>query len=273
MKLAILVIGYGNHADILQQTLQVLNDGDIDFYIHWDKRYPLPSLNFKNSNRKIVFLKNRIAVKWGSYSQIKALLLLLNSFNYTDYDYIHLISSNDLPLMTADYFKNYFSSDFYIGFHNPVTQSDIDRLRYVYPNNMDFRKHKVLTKGILYFNKLFNINKLKRINAESIKKGPQWFSIKSKYIPEILNFKDLSLFKNCYCGDELFIQTIFNRFDNEQHFEDDNAEASRYIDWNRGKPYTFKITDAEELKEKINSSYAFVRKIDDVRIGKEIFDL
>ena len=111
MKHAILVIGYGNHADILQQTLQVLNDGDIDFYIHWDKRYPLPSLNFKNSNRKIVLLKNRIAVKWGSYSQIKALLLLLNSFNYTDYDYIHLISSNDLPLMTADYFKNYFSSD------------------------------------------------------------------------------------------------------------------------------------------------------------------
>ena len=30
MKHAILVIGYGNHADILQQTLQVLNDGDID---------------------------------------------------------------------------------------------------------------------------------------------------------------------------------------------------------------------------------------------------
>lgn len=38
MRHAILVIGYGNHADILKQTLQVLNDKDIDFYIHWDKR-------------------------------------------------------------------------------------------------------------------------------------------------------------------------------------------------------------------------------------------
>ncbi|PEG86525.1 MULTISPECIES: beta-1,6-N-acetylglucosaminyltransferase [unclassified Lactobacillus] len=273
MSHAILVIGYGNHADILKQTLQVLNDKDIDFYIHWDKRYSLPDLDSVNIAGKVIFIKSRIAVKWGSYTQIKALLLLLKNFDYTKYDYIHLISSNDLPLMTSEYFKKYFSSDFYIGFHDPVTQVDINRLRYVYPNNIDFRKHKVIAKAVWYINKLFHINKLKKFNIKNIKKGPQWFSLKSKYVPGILNYKDQNIFKNCYCGDELFIQTIFHGCDNKKHIKDDNAEAARYIDWNRGEPYTFKDTDISELKGKINSDFAFVRKIDDVRIGKELFDL
>lgn len=235
MRHAILVIGYGNHADILKQTLQVLNDKDIDFYIHWDKRYPLPDLNSVKIKGKIIFVKPRIAVKWGSYSQIKALLLLLKKLDHTKYDYIHLISSNDLPLMTVKYFKEYFSSDFYIGFHDPVTQDDINRLRYVYPNDMDFRKHKIIAKGILHINKLFHINN--------------------------------------YCGDELFVQTIFHRLDNGKHIKDDNAEATRYIDWDRGEPYTFKDTDVSELKEKINSNFAFVRKVNDTKVGKELFDL
>lgn len=273
MRHAILVIGYGNHADILKQTLQVLNDKDIDFYIHWDKRYPLPDLNSVKIKGKIIFVKPRIAVKWGSYSQIKALLLLLKKLDYTKYDYIHLISSNDLPLMTVQYFKEYFFSDFYIGFHDPVTQDDINRLRYVYPNDMDFRKHKIIAKGILYINKLFHINKLKKFNISNIKKGPQWFSLKSKYVPKLLNYENQNIFKNCYCGDELFVQTIFHRLDNGKHIKDDNAEAARYIDWDRGEPYTFKYTDVSELKEKINSNFAFVRKVNDTKVGKELFDL
>lgn len=38
MKHAIMVIGYGENAGVLQETINVLDDSDIDFYIHWDKR-------------------------------------------------------------------------------------------------------------------------------------------------------------------------------------------------------------------------------------------
>ena len=61
--------------------------------------------------------------------------------------------------------------------------------------------------------------------------------------------------------------------DNGKHIKDDNAEAARYIDWDRGEPYTFKYTDVSELKEKINSNFAFVRKVNDTKVGKELFDL
>ncbi|MEE6720233.1 beta-1,6-N-acetylglucosaminyltransferase [Limosilactobacillus reuteri] len=114
---------------------------------------------------------------------------------------------------------------------------------------------------------------MKKFNISNIKKGPQWFSLKSKYVPKLLNYENQNIFKNCCCGDELFVQTIFHRLDNGKHIKDDNAEAARYIDWDRGKPYTFKDTDISELKEKINSNFAFVRKVNDTKIGKELFDL
>lgn len=44
MKHAVCVIGYGNQANILQKTINVLDDKDIDCFIHWDARYKIPSL-------------------------------------------------------------------------------------------------------------------------------------------------------------------------------------------------------------------------------------
>lgn len=73
MKHAVCVIGYGNQANILQKTINVLDDKDIDFFIHWDARYKIPSLQSNLST--IYFVKNRIAVKWGGQSQIAATLL------------------------------------------------------------------------------------------------------------------------------------------------------------------------------------------------------
>ena len=44
MKHAILVIGYGNSAEILQKSIDILDSYNIDFFIHWDARYNLPQL-------------------------------------------------------------------------------------------------------------------------------------------------------------------------------------------------------------------------------------
>lgn len=57
MKHAIMVIGYGQEASVLQKTIEILDDSDIDFYIHWDKRWPLPKLTrdcLKTKNSGII---------------------------------------------------------------------------------------------------------------------------------------------------------------------------------------------------------------------------
>lgn len=48
------------------------------------------------------------------------------------YDYVHLISSVDMPLMTKDYFLDYFDKDVYLGFSN-VNKSICHRISWYYP--------------------------------------------------------------------------------------------------------------------------------------------
>ena len=269
MKHAVCVIGYGDQADVLQKTINILDNKDINFFVHWDARYKIPNLHSKLS--KIFYVDNRIPVKWGGQSQIQATLLLLKLVQaHLPYDYVHLISCNDIPLMTKDFFINYFSKDVYIGYNHRFTNQEIrKRIGFFYPN-IDFRNHKILTQIFKIGNKILNINRIKKHPNVDFKKGPQWFSIKSKYIPEIIHYNN-SIFMHGYFADELFIQTILGRFDIRKNVND-NYQAARYIDWQRGTPYVFSAKDVKELKSKVNTQYAFARKINDPKIIDYIFN-
>lgn len=262
MRHAVLVIGYGTNPAVLQGTIQHLDVKDIDFFIHWDKRFPLPQLKSKHS--QITFIKNRIAVKWGSSSQIIATKKLLSTVlkSVTNYDYVHLISCNDIPLMTPTYFKTFFTKDFYVGSSSRINDKTLERIKYWYPKNMDFRKHNNLKRLFTLGNKVFRINRCKNYKNLVVKKGPQWFSLRTDYIPEILKFDD-SIFLHGYCVDELFIQTILSTLNYQirEDGADDNQQAARYIDWDRGIPYVFEETDIAELKKIVNTEFAFARKV------------
>lgn len=133
------------------------------FFVHWDARYKIPNLQTKLS--KIYFVKNRIAVKWGGQSQITATLMLLRlvqKFIFS-YDYVHLISCNDIPLMTSAYFKNYFTDDTYIGFDNKFPSRALrERIGFYYPFNIDFRKQKMIARIFKLMNRLLNVNRVKK---------------------------------------------------------------------------------------------------------------
>lgn len=275
MKHAILVMGYGNDAAVLQATINHLDDPQIDFYIHWDQRYPLSQL--KSSYSKIIFIKERQAVYWGTYSQIKAEYCLIKNVANSDlnYDYLHLISSHDIPLMQKEYFKNYFTAPLYLGFV-PSSEVDLTRISYYYPlifKNFRSFSGRAYLKGVRFINRLFGINRLNKLpNDIKIEKGTNWFSVNAKLIPTILNFPYLSLFQHSYCADELYLQTILSQFKPQDNLLTDNNEmAARYIDWQRGKPYTFTSKDILELRDVINTKYAFARKVNNPQIIEELF--
>jgi len=70
----------------------------------------------------------------------------------------------------------------------------------------------------------------------------------------------------------LLVQTILGRFKNKQiDSDDDNEQALRYVDWQRGTPYTFTKEDISELKNKLNTCYAFARKVKDPKIVDSLF--
>lgn len=269
MRHAILVIGYGNNAPILQECINILDNEKIDFYINWDKKYSLP--NLKSQYSKIFLIKDRINVKWGSYSQIEAEKKLISYVDIKKYQYIHLISSNDMPLMTSEYFINYFTKEAYIGFDYPTTEIVKKRLQYYYPNHVDFRKHKVCRLIYDFLNKILKVNRLKDSNLK-IYKGSNWFSLKSKYIPQLLSPKFDSVFEHTLNGDEEFVQTVLSRFYNNEDHRDDCTQAARYIDWKRGRPYIFQLEDVPDLAKKVNTEFAFARKVDNPLIVTEVFN-
>lgn len=67
MRHAILVEGHGNNAEVLQETIRILDDAEIDFWIHWDKRFKKPILTSYKS--KLHFIKP-IKNNWGADTQI-----------------------------------------------------------------------------------------------------------------------------------------------------------------------------------------------------------
>ena len=110
------------------------------------------------------------------------------------------------------------------------------------------------------------INRLKN-NSLKIMTGANWFSITNDLAIYILNKKYLikKMFKYTRSADEIFLQTLAynSRFKKNLYYDgfDDNYIACmRKIDWNRGNPYTYTITDIKEIKE---SKCMFARKFDE----------
>lgn len=271
---AVMVIGHGD-GSVLQETINILDDSEIDFFIHWDKKSQLPEINAENST--ITFIE-RQQVYWGTDSLIQVEISLLNSVQKSNqtYDYVHLISSTDIPLMSKEYFKKYFVDDTYIGFVDEIDESIINRVRYFYPiRHVNIRNKYtfyLITNLFKVLNRIGNIDRL-RDSTISLQRGTQWFSIKSTFITEILNYKYLNIFMHTYLADEVFLQTILNRYKpkNKQNFVGDTKMALRYVDWKRGRPYTFSANDIDELKTFVNTNYAFARKVVDPNIVKELF--
>lgn len=234
MKHAIMVMGSGYQSGVLQELINHFDDHEIDFFIHWDRKFPLPSLNSKYS--KIIFIP-RIKVYWGTCTQIYAEKELLKNVRAykRKYDYVHLISSSDIPLMTKEYFKRFFKKSLYLGYVSNAEQ-DQWRLAYYYPiNKLNLRQHRYIIGAIKSINKLLSVNRLKGKNVR-IEKGFNWFSISSNYIDRVLDYSHMEIFNHTFLADETYLQTILADKKPKVIKKDDNTMAARYIDWKRGEP-------------------------------------
>lgn len=271
MKHAIMVIGHGYHANVLQKLIAHFDDVNIDFFIHWDKKFPIPQLTSKYS--KIIFIP-RISVNWGNYTQIYAEKRLLEYVRkYKEcYNWVHLISATDIPLMTKNYFLHFFNKDhLYLGYVNNSFKERY-RLSFWFPiDHIKVRNRHLFIQFIKIINMILHIDRLRGKNI-AFEKGCNWFSIPYYYIDTILNYPHMSIFHHAFLPDETYLQTILASYKPKVIFEDDNTMAARYIDWNRGAPYVFGQNDILELKKLVNTKYAFARKVYDETIVDKIFN-
>ena len=112
MRIAYLIMTHENPV-LLQRTIQTLSFGDKEcgFFIHLDLKTPFDKFQ-SISGQNVLFIKERIPVYWGEFSQVDATLSLIRKAidSPAKYDYLVLITGSCYPLRTGGYIRRFFES-------------------------------------------------------------------------------------------------------------------------------------------------------------------
>lgn len=284
-KQAYLIIAHKNDLGF-QTLLKMLDDQRNDLFIHMDRKnqdYDAEMVT-DHIKKSAVYHVDRTCVTWGGKSQINAeLLLLKKAVSVGPYQHYHLISGADLPIKTQDQIISFFEANEYkefVRFEKPVYSYQNRTQYYHLLQDKVGRSHNFLYRGsellLVELQKILHIKRNKNIKFQ---KGTNWFSITDNFARYVIDKEEWikKTFRYTFCCDEVFLQTLLicsPYIDNLYHkeFDNDLHAIMRLIDWNRGKPYTFRLSDYDELCE---SDMMFARKFDssvDKEIIKKIYD-
>ena len=297
MKHAYLIMAH-NNIYILEKLIQLLDYEKNDIYIHIDKK--VQNFDFKKIEKLIcksnLFFTEQIDVRWGDYSQVEAILTLLKKANYINkenknvcggYAYYHLLSGVDLPLRSQKEIHEILSKTpdrEYIHFAPKTSCEKIlyrYKYRYFYTKYLKDKGLKKLLYKIGRLNVLLQrILGMDRLAGKQtlLKYGSEWFSITNNLVEYILSKEDWigKTYTNTLIPDESFIQTIVynskfyhNVYIQEKDDSEDYRACLRYIDWTRGNPYVWSLSDYKDL---MKSKYLFARKFGDKELVDKIYN-
>lgn len=285
-KHAYLIMAHNNF-DFLKKELELLDDERNDIFIHIDKKAGKIDEDYIRDSvkkSKIKFIARK-SIQWAAYSGIQCEVnLLKEAVNNDRYDYYHLLSGADLPLKNQDEIHAFFEKENgkeFLNFDSPVPrESDMKRIRKYYIFQHLYGRNRknpilvflfVLDKILGKIQDMLHVNRYKKEPDFLPQKGANWFSITHELALEVINrekwIRKHFIFSRS--GDEVFLQTIVNSTDFKHNlYRNGRQGCLRKIDWGRGKPYTWRIGDYDEL---MYSGFLFARKFDPV-VDEEIIE-
>ena len=276
LRHAYLIIAHNNF-EILRNQMILLDSENADFFIHMDsktKDFDFEVFSRVPQKSKVIFTE-RTDVQWGGYSQINCELVLLKAAVPNHYDYYHLLSGVDMPVKPRKYIESFFEEqkgkEFICFRENP---NDHFRLRsrymghhFAYDSPFDAKFNEtvklvnravcVMTPRRHYFPK------------DAYRYGSNWFSITDAFANYVVSQEPLicKQFRHTCCCDEIFLQTLCynspfrdNVFAGTDFTEPEDG-CLRHIDFKRGRPYTFRQNDFNELTN-LPDHVLFARKFD-----------
>lgn len=290
MKHAFLILAHCNWGQ-LQRLISLLDCKNHDIYLHVD----LKSTDFHAEQLKCqysrLFIFREYKVYWGGFVQVETELFLLEHAIKEKYDYYHIISGADLPLVTMKEFDSFFEAHNgfeFVSFdeHKRKNDPEISRRTRCYHFLQNYRRRYSLKALNAFFTFLehcllaaqivLRVDRTKHSEWE-IRYGSQWVSITHALALEIVkNKKNIyHLFSYTSCADELFIQTImYNCGFWDKRYKGLPLESAncRFIDWERGShgnPYTFRCQDYDMIRQQ--KGYLFARKFSET-IDNEVIE-
>ena len=276
-----------NKPDQLALMLRALDDPRNDFFLLLDCKMTnvdRDALCAAVQKGRLFFLPDQIDVRWGQYSQVQARMrLLATATEKGHYEFYHNISGQDLPLKSQDEIHAFFDSHKeyeFLSLNRPDrARKYAHRCRFYYGFLKSVGRPKNNFQKICIFaaarcQKLFLGVDRQKLNPDIVfMKGGAWFSISDEFARYCVSktkwVKDA--FQETYCGDEMVMQTLlYNSPFRARLYRPKQGEKSsmRLTDWTRGKPYTFRSADFDELTA---SKLLFARKFD-IDLDREIVE-
>jgi Core-2/I-Branching enzyme len=222
MKIAYLILAHNNPKH-LQRLIKSLSSDSSFFFVHIDRKSIDEDFTFINNN-KIKFLKKRISVYWGDFSQVEAIITLIKKSisQENHFDYYVLLSGTDYPLRSVPYIENFFKCNLGKEFINIVQMpcneigKPISRLTTFKPRSghLSSRIAGIFRKIMVRVGALQGERDYRRYLENLIPYGGStWWALSRDACKYILEFVDnnplvLKFFKNTLCPDEAFFQTI-----------------------------------------------------------------
>lgn len=269
MKHAFLILAH-NEYDVLRLLVSLLDNVQNDIFIMIDKKSDMPE-NIETNYSQLFFLKERLDVRWGDISVVKAEILLFKyALNFAPYMYYHLLSGVDLPIKPINKILSFFEKKWlegrkeFVGFVKTQEWKENVERYHLFTRHYKATglKREILLRCRFYgeevINKFFH-----RKNSLAFKKGATWVSITEDFCRFLINNEKFILkrFKYTCCADEIFLQTLLwnSPFkDNIYSLDDEYKGCMREIDWSRGNPYVWgkNMEDDYVILQKSNKLFA-----------------
>lgn len=268
-----------NEPKVFKTLVAQIDNPDNDIFVMIDKKADISLFNnVETKYSKILFCPNRVNIRWGELSLVKAELEVFSlAMNNGKYLYYHLLSGQDLLIKPVEQLNDFMRTNKgkeFIGLRENESGYDSTdfRLRYFHLlPHLCRSKYKFIQ--YLYFAplKLQKMLHLRRREKPNFVMGSNWCSLTDECVNFILNSRDLikRVFKFSVCIDEMYKQFIITNSSFKANiYPIRNARfATNYlqlIDWARGQPYTWQDADYDELS---NSSAYIARKFSSKNIN------
>jgi hypothetical protein len=274
MKIAYLILAHNNY-NHLKRLVRALNDINVIFFIHIDKKSKMP--DNLNDFDNIVFIE-REKVWWSGWSSVKAIIRLLRKASESGFDYYILLSGADYPIRPNSFlYKKLSTGHEFIGLNLGFgIKNPENRIKYYYFDGFDRRNLRSIKTLFLFLleRSLKIFYQKKSYPFQQIYYGPTWWALSHDCIQYVFDQIDTNMdysnfYQSSWCPDESFFQTIIGN----SHFFSKCRTNLTYVDWSLDpKPAWIDQNHVEMFKKQIefDSNYGtytpfFARKFDDSR--------
>jgi len=264
IKVAYLILAHDNYSN-LQHLIDLLSAQNVTFFIHIDAKSKMPKLS---SSSDIIFIE-RQKVYWASFSIVKASLLLLKKAYSKGFDRYVLLSATHLPLLNNKSIIDLLSSDKeFIEIDKGFTSNKPKRrISWFYFDDFNRKNRRnikwFLIRSIELLISLFYSNR--GFDMNNIFHGQQWWALSNNCVTYILNYVDnnpqyIKFFKNSYCPDESFFQTIVGN----STFKTKANHKTTFAIWTeKEKPAILNTEKLKSIPKDETKGFLFARKFVD----------